>query len=174
MSTQKLHQLQNFNTLMAVIGGLCHSSISRLKETSSCVPHDVIKVGIAPLSFSNKLTFNFFVIANTKNNLTSLDKVERDRKKKKEDFLWFWKVFLCLFISTIPVTPTLPTPPFFKICTASLKFLLILRCDRLHFHLYAVVQSSIQTQMQRIGSRTFENKTIVIHSNINHSESMKC
>ncbi|XP_030307463.1 RAS guanyl-releasing protein 1 isoform X2 [Calypte anna] len=41
---QKLHQLQNFNTLMAVIGGLCHSSISRLKETSSCVPHDVIKV----------------------------------------------------------------------------------------------------------------------------------
>ncbi|XP_037993602.1 RAS guanyl-releasing protein 1 isoform X2 [Motacilla alba alba] len=40
----KLHQLQNFNTLMAVIGGLCHSSISRLKETSSCVPHDVIKV----------------------------------------------------------------------------------------------------------------------------------
>ncbi|XP_010007677.1 PREDICTED: RAS guanyl-releasing protein 1-like, partial [Nestor notabilis] len=40
---QKLHQLQNFNTLMAVIGGLCHSSISRLKETSSCVPHDVIK-----------------------------------------------------------------------------------------------------------------------------------
>uniref|UniRef100_A0A8B9NWA2 RAS guanyl-releasing protein 1 n=1 Tax=Apteryx owenii TaxID=8824 RepID=A0A8B9NWA2_APTOW len=41
---QKLHQLQNFNTLMAVIGGLCHSSISRLKETSSYVPHDVIKV----------------------------------------------------------------------------------------------------------------------------------
>ncbi|XP_047914715.2 RAS guanyl-releasing protein 1 isoform X1 [Anser cygnoides] len=41
---QKLHQLQNFNTLMAVIGGLCHSSISRLKETSSCVPHDVTKV----------------------------------------------------------------------------------------------------------------------------------
>ncbi|XP_067318961.1 RAS guanyl-releasing protein 1 [Anolis sagrei] len=41
---QKLHQLQNFNTLMAVIGGLCHSSISRLKETSSHVPHDVHKV----------------------------------------------------------------------------------------------------------------------------------
>lgn len=82
MSTQKLHQLQNFNTLMAVIGGLCHSSISRLKETSSCVPHDVIKVGIAPLSFTNKLTFNFFIIANTKNNLTSLDKVERQKKEK--------------------------------------------------------------------------------------------
>ncbi|XP_040188778.1 RAS guanyl-releasing protein 1 isoform X1 [Rana temporaria] len=41
---QKLHQLQNFNTLMAVIGGLCHSSISRLKETSSHVSHDVSKV----------------------------------------------------------------------------------------------------------------------------------
>ncbi|XP_025053515.1 RAS guanyl-releasing protein 1 isoform X4 [Alligator sinensis] len=40
----KLHQLQNFNTLMAVIGGLCHSSISRLKETSSYVPHEVNKV----------------------------------------------------------------------------------------------------------------------------------
>ncbi|KAK2514874.1 Rasgrp1 [Columba guinea] len=43
---QKLHQLQNFNTLMAVIGGLCHSSISRLKETSSCIPHDVIKLSL--------------------------------------------------------------------------------------------------------------------------------
>ncbi|XP_076704593.1 RAS guanyl-releasing protein 1 isoform X1 [Callospermophilus lateralis] len=41
---QKLHQLQNFNTLMAVIGGLCHSSISRLKETSSHVPHEINKV----------------------------------------------------------------------------------------------------------------------------------
>ncbi|XP_036302392.1 RAS guanyl-releasing protein 1 isoform X2 [Pipistrellus kuhlii] len=40
----KLHQLQNFNTLMAVIGGLCHSSISRLKETSSHVPHEINKV----------------------------------------------------------------------------------------------------------------------------------
>ncbi|EPY75394.1 RAS guanyl-releasing protein 1 isoform b [Camelus ferus] len=41
---EKLHQLQNFNTLMAVIGGLCHSSISRLKETSSHVPHEINKV----------------------------------------------------------------------------------------------------------------------------------
>uniref|UniRef100_F7BM43 RAS guanyl-releasing protein 1 n=1 Tax=Xenopus tropicalis TaxID=8364 RepID=F7BM43_XENTR len=41
---QKLHQLQNFNTLMAVIGGLCHSSISRLKDTSAHVSHDVNKV----------------------------------------------------------------------------------------------------------------------------------
>ncbi|KAG8429532.1 hypothetical protein GDO86_020563 [Hymenochirus boettgeri] len=41
---QKLYQLQNFNTLMAVIGGLCHSSISRLKDTTSHVSHDVTKV----------------------------------------------------------------------------------------------------------------------------------
>ncbi|XP_030069545.1 RAS guanyl-releasing protein 1 [Microcaecilia unicolor] len=41
---QKLYQLQNFNTLMAVIGGLCHSSISRLKETSVHVPHEANKV----------------------------------------------------------------------------------------------------------------------------------
>ncbi|XP_075469351.1 RAS guanyl-releasing protein 1 isoform X2 [Ascaphus truei] len=41
---QKLHHLQNFNTLMAVVGGLCHSSISRLKETSSHVSHEVSKV----------------------------------------------------------------------------------------------------------------------------------
>ncbi|CAH2328317.1 RAS guanyl-releasing 1 [Pelobates cultripes] len=41
---QKLQQLQNFNTLMAVVGGLCHSSISRLKETSAYIPHEVSKV----------------------------------------------------------------------------------------------------------------------------------
>ncbi|MGH0158862.1 UNVERIFIED_CONTAM: hypothetical protein FKN15_075977 [Acipenser sinensis] len=40
---QKLHEVQNFNTLMAVVGGLCHSSISRLKETSSHVPNEVNK-----------------------------------------------------------------------------------------------------------------------------------
>uniref|UniRef100_A0A2K5QC23 EF-hand domain-containing protein n=1 Tax=Cebus imitator TaxID=2715852 RepID=A0A2K5QC23_CEBIM len=32
---EKLLQLQNFNTLLAVVGGLSHSSISRLKETHS-------------------------------------------------------------------------------------------------------------------------------------------
>ncbi|XP_053330132.1 RAS guanyl-releasing protein 4 [Spea bombifrons] len=41
--TQKLRKLQNFNTLMAVIGGLCHSAISRLKETHGFLSQDVLK-----------------------------------------------------------------------------------------------------------------------------------
>ncbi|KAG5844525.1 hypothetical protein ANANG_G00163420 [Anguilla anguilla] len=40
---QNLQTLHNFNTLMAVIGGLCHSSISRLKDTASFLPPDVTK-----------------------------------------------------------------------------------------------------------------------------------
>ncbi|KAJ8280290.1 hypothetical protein GJAV_G00052810 [Gymnothorax javanicus] len=40
---QELRSLQNFNTLMAVIGGLCHTCISRLKDTANLLPHDVIK-----------------------------------------------------------------------------------------------------------------------------------
>ncbi|XP_033860966.1 ras guanyl-releasing protein 3-like isoform X1 [Acipenser ruthenus] len=41
---QKLLQLQNFNTLMAVVGGLSHSSISRLKETHSHLSPEVTKM----------------------------------------------------------------------------------------------------------------------------------
>uniref|UniRef100_UPI003AAD09FC RAS guanyl-releasing protein 1-like n=1 Tax=Centroberyx gerrardi TaxID=166262 RepID=UPI003AAD09FC len=41
---QSLHLMHNYNTLMAVVGGLCHSSISRLKDTSSHVPNEVTKV----------------------------------------------------------------------------------------------------------------------------------
>ncbi|XP_072495112.1 RAS guanyl-releasing protein 2 isoform X3 [Notamacropus eugenii] len=41
---EKLLQLQNFNTLMAVVGGLSHSSISRLKETHSHVSPDSVKL----------------------------------------------------------------------------------------------------------------------------------
>jgi len=44
---QKLRALQNFNTLMAVIGGLCHSSISRLKDTASLLSSDVTKVSLS-------------------------------------------------------------------------------------------------------------------------------
>ncbi|XP_054650080.1 RAS guanyl-releasing protein 4 isoform X1 [Dunckerocampus dactyliophorus] len=41
---QRLRALQNFNTLMAVTGGLCHSSISRLKDTYNLLPPDITKV----------------------------------------------------------------------------------------------------------------------------------
>nr|KAF6407864.1 RAS guanyl releasing protein 4 [Molossus molossus] len=40
---QSLHQLQNFNTLMAVTGGLCHSAISRLKDSHTHLSPDSTK-----------------------------------------------------------------------------------------------------------------------------------
>ncbi|XP_033836043.2 ras guanyl-releasing protein 3 [Periophthalmus magnuspinnatus] len=40
---QKLLFLQNFNTLMAVVGGLSHSAICRLRETHSYLPPEVLK-----------------------------------------------------------------------------------------------------------------------------------
>ncbi|XP_025072537.1 ras guanyl-releasing protein 3 isoform X7 [Alligator sinensis] len=43
---QKLLHLQNFNTLMAVVGGLSHSSISRLKETHSHLSSEVTKLSL--------------------------------------------------------------------------------------------------------------------------------
>ncbi|KAK7880853.1 hypothetical protein WMY93_032514 [Mugilogobius chulae] len=40
---QKLLYLQNFNTLMAVVGGLSHSAICRLRETHCYLPPEVLK-----------------------------------------------------------------------------------------------------------------------------------
>ncbi|XP_036059095.1 RAS guanyl-releasing protein 4 [Onychomys torridus] len=40
---KRLRQLQNFNTLMAVTGGLCHSSISRLKDSHTHLTPDSTK-----------------------------------------------------------------------------------------------------------------------------------
>ncbi|CAB1351792.1 unnamed protein product [Coregonus sp. 'balchen'] len=40
----KLLELQNFNTLMAVVGGLSNSSISRLKDTQSHISNETDKV----------------------------------------------------------------------------------------------------------------------------------
>lgn len=41
---QKLLELQNFNTLMAVVGGLSNSSISRLKDTQAHISNETNKV----------------------------------------------------------------------------------------------------------------------------------
>ncbi|KAK3524334.1 hypothetical protein QTP70_027957 [Hemibagrus guttatus] len=41
---QRLLELQNFNTLMAVVGGLSNSSISRLKDTQALISSDTQKV----------------------------------------------------------------------------------------------------------------------------------
>ena len=37
---QKLRELRNFNSLMAVVGGLSHSSLARLARTAARVPPD--------------------------------------------------------------------------------------------------------------------------------------
>ncbi|XP_055104052.1 RAS guanyl-releasing protein 4 isoform X4 [Symphalangus syndactylus] len=44
---QRLRQLQNFNTLMAVTGGLCHSAISRLKDSHAHLSPDSTKELVA-------------------------------------------------------------------------------------------------------------------------------
>lgn len=44
---QNLQQMQNFNSLMAVVGGLCHTSISRLKDTCTHVPNETSKVRLS-------------------------------------------------------------------------------------------------------------------------------
>lgn len=41
---QRLRELQNFNTLMAVVGGLSHSSLARLGKTNACLPPDTQRV----------------------------------------------------------------------------------------------------------------------------------
>jgi RAS guanyl-releasing protein 3 len=41
---QVLLRLKNFNTLMAVIGGLKHSSIARLGKTYTCIPMEMKRV----------------------------------------------------------------------------------------------------------------------------------
>ncbi|XP_052275428.1 ras guanyl-releasing protein 3-like isoform X4 [Dreissena polymorpha] len=41
---KKLRLLQNFNSLMAVIGGLTHSALARLYKTTACIPSETQKM----------------------------------------------------------------------------------------------------------------------------------
>jgi len=44
---QRLRELNNFNTLMAVVGGLTHSCLARLSKTNSYIPHETQKVSLS-------------------------------------------------------------------------------------------------------------------------------
>lgn len=44
---QKLHEMRSYNALMAVVGGLTHTAIARLKKTMSALSRDSIKVQTA-------------------------------------------------------------------------------------------------------------------------------
>lgn len=84
------------------------SSISRLKETSSCVPHDVIKVGI--VTFTSHVNLNFLWSLHTKiNKFTLLDMTDRAEAKKGRvpPFLFF---FVASSLQT-SITSTLSMSP---------------------------------------------------------------
>ena len=54
---QHLRQSQNFNSLMAVVGGICHSSIARLSKTNSHLSSEDQKVAFKILRFKFKIIF---------------------------------------------------------------------------------------------------------------------
>ncbi|XP_046564912.1 ras guanyl-releasing protein 3-like isoform X1 [Haliotis rubra] len=41
---KRLRVLQNFNTLMAIVGGLTHSALARLSKTNACLPSETHKI----------------------------------------------------------------------------------------------------------------------------------
>lgn len=41
---KRLRELQNYNTLMAVVGGLCHSALARLSKTTACISPDAQRI----------------------------------------------------------------------------------------------------------------------------------
>ncbi|CAH1791529.1 unnamed protein product [Owenia fusiformis] len=52
---KRLRELQNFNTMMAVVGGLTHSALARLAKTMACLPSDAQKI---LLEYSEVLSSN--------------------------------------------------------------------------------------------------------------------
>lgn len=61
---QHLRELQNFNTLMAIIGGLSHSALARLSKTFACLPSE-----------SQKLLTDFTELLSSNNNFSNYRKV---------------------------------------------------------------------------------------------------
>ncbi|XP_076463692.1 ras guanyl-releasing protein 3-like isoform X1 [Babylonia areolata] len=62
--SQHLRELQNFNTLMAIIGGLSHSALARLSKTIACLPLE-----------SQKLLTEYTELLSSNNNFSNYRKV---------------------------------------------------------------------------------------------------
>ncbi|KAK7477458.1 hypothetical protein BaRGS_00031282 [Batillaria attramentaria] len=61
---QHLRVLQNFNTLMAIVGGLSHSALARLSKTIACLPSE-----------SQKLLMEYTELLSSNNNFSNYRKV---------------------------------------------------------------------------------------------------
>ena len=55
VSVQHLKELQNFNTCLAVIGGISHSALARLSKTMMCLSSEDIKVRRYPGQTDHKV-----------------------------------------------------------------------------------------------------------------------
>ncbi|PVD25412.1 hypothetical protein C0Q70_13068 [Pomacea canaliculata] len=62
--SKHLRVLQNFNTLMAIVGGLSHSALARLSKTISCLPSE-----------SQKILMEFTELLSSNNNFSNYRKV---------------------------------------------------------------------------------------------------
>ncbi|XP_052105523.1 ras guanyl-releasing protein 3-like isoform X1 [Mytilus californianus] len=61
---KKLRILQNFNTLMSVVGGLTHSALARLSKTNACIPSE-----------TQKTLMEFTELLSSSNNFSNYRKV---------------------------------------------------------------------------------------------------
>ncbi|KAK7479460.1 hypothetical protein BaRGS_00029276 [Batillaria attramentaria] len=64
LSQWHLRVLQNFNTLMAIVGGLSHSALARLSKTIACLPSE-----------SQKLLMEYTELLSSNNNFSNYRKV---------------------------------------------------------------------------------------------------
>ncbi|XP_055956759.1 ras guanyl-releasing protein 3 isoform X1 [Patella vulgata] len=62
--SKRLRVLQNFNTLMAIVGGLTHSALARLSKTNACLPSE-----------TQKTLMEFTELLSSNNNFSNYRKV---------------------------------------------------------------------------------------------------